>query len=387
MAHKTKINGTSYNITSGKALIEGTSHKIKKGKTKVDNTYYDIFFGSWVEDESINDALEFISTEPFVLSATDDFTWNGTLEYYNGHKWKTWNVEPINAVLSNSGYCLYLRGTGNTNLTGSYSEQVKDETTGELIIVEHLHSLILNGNNIQCNGNIEYLLDYQTVKQNQHPAMIKGCFWGLFANCTSLITAPELPAVALAEACYRALFKGCTSLSAAPILPAETMVHQCYSYMFHGCTSLKEAPALPAPAVVNSCYSNMFYGCTSLEKAPRLPATSLGIYCYYKMFEGCNNLKEIPYLPATTLTNHCYNYMFYDAVRISPTNENDYTVEYIIPVTKEHIDTLADALPVSQMFVNTDGGYFEVGNLFLEDPSRGVGYLQEGMKIVGAPTT
>ena len=361
MAHKTKINGTSYNITSGKTLIDGTSHKIKKGKAKVDNTYYDIFFESWIEDESINDALEFISTEPFVLSTTDDFAWNGILEYYNGHKWKTWSSEPIDAVLSNSGYCLYLRGTGNTNLTGSYQEQVKDETTGELITVEHLHSLVLNGSNIQCNGNIEYLLDYQTVKQNQHPAMIKGCFWGLFANCTSLITAPELPAVALADACYRSLFRGCTSLAAAPVLPAEAMVHQCYSYMF--------------------------YGCTSLEKAPRLPATSLGIFCYYRMFEGCKNLKEIPYLPATTLTNHCYNYMFYDAVRISPVAINDYTVEYIIPVTKEHIDTLADVFPVSQMFVGTDGGYFEVGSLFLEDPSHGVGYLQEGMKIVGVPTT
>ena len=356
MAHKTKINGTSYNIISGKALINGTSHKIKKGKTKVDSTYYDIFFDSWVEDESINDALKFVSATPFTLSTTDNLTWNGTLEYYNGHKWKTWTAEPLSAILSNSGYCLYLRGTGNTNITASYTDENNEA---------HEHSWVLDGTDIECSGTIEYLLDYNTVKQGSHPAMVNNCFRSLFTNCTSLITAPDLPIIALTDACYRALFKGCTSLVAAPVLPATTMTHQCYSYMF--------------------------YGCTNLEKAPRLPATSLGIYCYYKMFEGCRNLKEIPYLPATTLTNHCYNFMFYDAVKISPVAINDYTVEYIIPVTKEHIDALMDGenkkYPISQMFVNTDGGYFEVGSLFLEDPSHGVGYLQEGMKIVGVPTT
>ena len=39
----------------------------------------------------------------------------------------------------------------------------------------------------------------------------------------------------------------------------------CYNYMFLFCTSLNTAPALPATTLGNSCYSYMFYGCTSLQ--------------------------------------------------------------------------------------------------------------------------
>ena len=35
----------------------------------------------------------------------------------------------------------------------------------------------------------------------------------MFANCTSLTTAPELPATTLASECYRAMFQGCSNLA------------------------------------------------------------------------------------------------------------------------------------------------------------------------------
>lgn len=35
--------------------------------------------------------------------------------------------------------------------------------------------------------------------------------------------------------------------------------------MFWGCTSLITAPELPATTLVNSCYTDMFNGCTSLN--------------------------------------------------------------------------------------------------------------------------
>ena len=36
------------------------------------------------------------------------------------------------------------------------------------------------------------------------------------------------------------------------------------AYLFRGCTSLTTAPSLPATSLVGSCYYQMFYGCTSL---------------------------------------------------------------------------------------------------------------------------
>ena len=54
-----------------------------------------------------------------------------------------------------------------------------------------------------------------------------------------------------------------------------------FSRLFYGCTSLSSAPELPATTLMAQCYYQMFYGCTSLTDAPTLPATTLANYCYY----------------------------------------------------------------------------------------------------------
>lgn len=46
MAHKTLINGTYYDIKSGRPLIGGTGYDIKKGRTLIGGTGYDISFGT-----------------------------------------------------------------------------------------------------------------------------------------------------------------------------------------------------------------------------------------------------------------------------------------------------------------------------------------------------
>ena len=61
------------------------------------------------------------------------------------------------------------------------------------------------------------------------------------------------------------MFRGCTSLTTAPELPATTLVASCYMYMFYGCTSLTTAPELPATTLVTNCYKYMFRGCTKLN--------------------------------------------------------------------------------------------------------------------------
>jgi hypothetical protein len=66
----------------------------------------------------------------------------------------------------------------------------------------------------------------------------------MFFGCTSLTTAPELPATTLTNYCYRGMFCGCTSLITAPTLPAMTLVDSCYGGMFSGCTSLNYIKAL-----------------------------------------------------------------------------------------------------------------------------------------------
>ena len=139
------------------------------------------------------------------------------------------------------------------------------------------------------------------------------CFYGLFANCTTLISAKNLtlPSAALSNYCYAGMFINCTSLVEVPELPATTLADNCYYCMFSGCESLVSAPELPAKSMKTRCYGNMFYGCTSLVNAPELPATTLAAeYCYQYMFGGCTSLVNAPVLQAQILSNYCYYFMF-----------------------------------------------------------------------------
>ena len=97
----------------------------------------------------------------------------------------------------------------------------------------------------------------------------------MFHNCTSLITAPELPATTLAYRCYYTMFYGCTSLTEIPELPIMTLAKDCYGAMFSYCTSLVTAPELPATTLAEYCYNEMFYGCTNLNHITML-ATDIG---------------------------------------------------------------------------------------------------------------
>lgn len=241
--------------------------------------------------------LTFKSPSSFTLAVNDSTKhWDGTLEYStDASTWTAWNgTTTLSSATSGSSNVLYLRGTGNTRITGSSSN----------------YKWVLNGNNIKCSGNIENLLDYATVTSGNHPTMAQYCYSNMFNGCTALTQAPALPVMTLAFACYYQMFFGCTSLTQAPALPATTLADWCYSGMFRGCTSLTQAPALPATTLASQCYPNMFYGCTSLTHAPALPATTLTKYCYDSMFSHCTSLTQAPALPATTLAQSCYRSMF-----------------------------------------------------------------------------
>ncbi len=140
--------------------------------------------------------------------------------------------------------------------------------------------------------------------------MEQGCYFGMFSECTELTSVPELPANVLANNCYGWMFKGCSALASAPELPATKMEVYCYNGMFANCTKLTSAPDLHAKRLESNCYNCMFEGCTSLTSAPELPATYLVRECYHSMFNGCTSLASAPILPATTLDWGCYSEMF-----------------------------------------------------------------------------
>ena len=207
-----------------------------------------------------------------------------SLEYSTGGAWSTYTIG-TEITLASAGDYIKFRGDNGTFSTTS----------------NDYYRFFMSGT-IGASGNVMSLVD-STLVSTTIPCDF--CFRYLFYGCTSLTTAPALPATTLAEYCYQHMFYGCTGLTTAPALPAMTLEARCYQAMFQGCTGLTTAPALPATTLTTSCYNSMFYGCTGLTTAPALPAMTLEARCDQYMFYGCTKLSsiEVSFTSWTQATN------------------------------------------------------------------------------------
>jgi hypothetical protein len=300
--------------------------KIYKGSQELENVVR-IYKGN----ELVYEKEEEPSYPPYVVFKSDSprtitpkFTQSGVTLQYSIDNGSTWNNISSGATTASSDEIWFRgRATGAKSLyTGSTSSNAW-AFSGDA------------SNKLHVYGDLRYLL-CDNLGDNAITFNIANfCYQSMFRGCTSLTTAPSLPATTLADYCYQSMFRNCTSLTTAPSLPATTLANYCYESMFEGCTSLTTAPSLPATTLAPSCYTGMFFGCTSLTTAPSLPATTLADYCYQSMFRGCTSLTTAPSLPATTLANYCYESMFYGctAFKVSATQIGTYQYAWQIPTS------------------------------------------------------
>lgn len=153
-------------------------------------------------------------------------------------------------TLANVGDKVYMRAKGeNARISKTDFDYYKFSMTGK----------------IAASGNIQKLLKADGSRTDA-PAF---CYWSMFNGCSSLTTAPTLPATTIEGGCYGKMFYNCSSLTTAPELPVTPIATRCYRGMFNGCSSLTTAPKLPATTIggflIGLCYSSMFNSCTSLS--------------------------------------------------------------------------------------------------------------------------
>ena len=277
-----------------------------------------------------NAYVEFVSST--AMTITPNYTNTGiTLQY----SLDTINWVNISAkAVTPSANVIYFRGSA----TGTKSLFTSNSTTNAWIFT--------GATNLEAIGNINMLIQDVLGGKVSDVPLASYCYNSMFYGCTSLITAPDLPATKLAFGCYINMFYG-TSLTTAPALPATTLANYCYQNMFLGCTSLTTAPALPATTLANYCYQSMFSNCTSLVTAPTLPATTLANYCYHSMFLGCTKMK------------------------ISTTKTGGYVNEYRVPTVGTGV-TASSAL--DNMFTST-------GGTFTGTPSINTTYYTENTPV------
>ena len=253
----------------------------------------------------------------------------------DGVVWSVFTPGTTTITLANVGDKVYFRGN-NTTFSESNSIYYKFVMSGK----------------IAASGNIMSSLDttcQSTTISNNY------CYYYMFSSCTSLTTAPTLPATTLADYCYSYMFSRCTSLTTAPALPATTLAKYCYQSMFYNCSSLTTVSVLPATTLAAYCCQHMFHGCTSLTTAPALPATTLAACCYQAMFRDCKSLTTAPTLPATTLMIRCYEYMFNNCIslQVYSSSEEGHTKAWRIPTSGDASSYTSQVY----MFYNCPGSY------------------------------
>lgn len=215
--------------------------------------------------------------------------------------------------------------------------QFKNNSPFFSIDEKNFYQFVMTGK-IKISGKVESLTNFRSVScgcfiflfkdcvvlenaplQLYSSELAARCYEGMFMGCTSIKTAPNLPATKLAIKCYKDMFEGCTALKAVPTLPALKIDSNCYEGMFRGCTKLTSIPndLLPSLYLRPECYQEMFMNCTNLQIAPQLPATYLSNGCYTAMFKNCQKLVTPPSLPATDLTDNCYMLMFWNCTSLT----------------------------------------------------------------------
>lgn len=118
---------------------------------------------------------------------------------------------------------------------------------------------------IYCTRNHYYDYNEQIKFKINNRVNVSGnilsIFYGdQFTNYDNFPT-PVGTQVALA----RELFSGCKIVDASNLILPDTAPSNCYYKMFYQCTSLTTAPTLPAITLNSGCYNNMFNGCSSLN--------------------------------------------------------------------------------------------------------------------------
>ena len=235
------INISNKNVQK---IVDILTNKIIFEKTKpVSNEYFYI--------ENTYNGSNTISLKTTIGSGNITGSHATQLQYSKDKKtWTTITLKGTNTIPMNSGERVYFR-----NDSGAFNWYKKAR--------DKFYTQIKCSNNHKVGGNINSLLDYN----NYNVSITPYCFFSLFYENKYLTDANELifSKTSLASHCYQDMFYGCTSLTTAPELPATTLAYNCYDGMFYGCNSLTTAPELPAKTLAESCYYYMFQNCASLN--------------------------------------------------------------------------------------------------------------------------
>ena len=159
-----------------------------------------------------------------------------------------WSVlsEQTEKVVINQGEKLYIKGACELSYDVYYGFEIGGFGVSQPCNVGgNIMSLLFNDNfeNIDLTN-----VDFGFGKLFQGEPIV---------NASELI----LPSVVCGDmGCYNSMFQNCTSLTTAPALPATTLSRRCYEKMFEGCSNLNYIKMLATDISAYGCLNNWVNG-------------------------------------------------------------------------------------------------------------------------------
>lgn len=293
-----------------------------------------------------------------LASESTDITWNVNSNknysmYYGLNSTSSWTSMAAGTTISLSKEDkLYIRGTYRPSGT---SDNAYFTSTGNITIGGNIISIAAGTTSTSTISNrTSPYCNYQ--------------FYGLFKDCTKLISAEDMllkiyDGNSYSHVC-ESMFEGCTGLLYPPSFSStgfsstSSTGYQYYFYkMFSGCSSLRYTPTISFSDARGTYFaSNMFYNCTSLtDSYISFGGTTVGSYGYDAMFYGASKLCDlhINRLPATSVGSYGYRNMLRNtdlvtAPEISATTINNSSM-YCMFTNCKSLRTAPSILPATTL--------------------------------------
>lgn len=177
------------------------------------------------------------------------------------------------------------------------------------------------------------------------------CCQSMFHGCSSMVNAPNVDCTSIASGVqqpFRSMFQNCTNLQTPPErFDVETADYSAFYGIFANCSSLLYAPIINIRNVGTRTYyafDEMFYNCSSLTDASSIniyfPENSQwdGERTFYQMFYGCTSLVNSPslHINGTLITKSARTFgdMFFNCQNMETHDiELNYTIDSNATIT------------------------------------------------------
>ena len=209
------------------------------------------YIKSYANDAAIQEAVDNKSLgKPYVAlnESAGTIDWNGKDKNYFRITNNTDAEGSINIIKSGTPADLVLRIRTNG---GDWSPSITFQETSTIPLPangyvdfdgsENIYYGVLgySGNIYKISADVKFSVSGDIMSLCSSD-LYNSAFAFLFQNARNLVDASGLILPSVTEAkCYSSMFYGCTSLTTAPELPATTLADGCYQSMFRGCSNLK----------------------------------------------------------------------------------------------------------------------------------------------------